>query len=96
MLNVGSSTIVTPQVYALGILVSTEKKPYGPRKGNGEYMKQGDSVDIVMDTINGNLSFQMSGPVLGIVFNEISSTSLFLHAFVFVSSVTLLNSTPQK
>ena len=26
VLNVGSSTIVTPQVYALGILVSTEKK----------------------------------------------------------------------
>ena len=57
MLNVGSSTIVTPQVYVLGILVPTEKKPYGPRKGNGEYMKQGDSVGIVMDTINDNLSF---------------------------------------
>ena len=39
VLNVGGSTIVTPQVYVLGILVSTEKKPYGPRKGNGECMK---------------------------------------------------------
>ena len=57
MLNVGGSTIVTLQVYALDILAHTEKKPYGPRKGNGEYMKQGDSISVMIDTINGNLSF---------------------------------------
>ena len=47
------------------------EKPYGPRLGNGDYLDQGDSVGVVMDTTNGDLSFQVGGSDFGLAFEGI-------------------------
>ena len=46
-------------------------KAYGPRKGNGEYVHTGDSVGVVMDTANGELSFVVNGVNPGVAYEGI-------------------------
>ena len=46
-------------------------KEYGPRKGYGQYVHKGDSVDVVMDTTKGDLSFALNGVNLGVAYEEI-------------------------
>lgn len=47
-------------------------KAYGPRKGkSGEYMREGDTVGVVMDTTVGNLSFTFEGVDLGVAYEGI-------------------------
>ena len=46
-------------------------KGYGPRKRDGEYVHTGDSVGVVMDTANGELSFAVNGVNLGVAFEGI-------------------------
>ena len=46
-------------------------KKYGPRKEEGEYVHDGDSVGVVMDTTKGELSFVMSGVNYGVAFEGI-------------------------
>ncbi len=46
-------------------------KIYGPRKGDGEYLKEGDSIGLVMDTTKGELSFVLNGINLGVAFEGI-------------------------
>ena len=43
----------------------------GPRKGNGEYVRNGDSVGVVMDTAKGELSFVLNGVNLGVAYEGI-------------------------
>ena len=44
---------------------------YGPRKEDGEYVRTGDSVGIVMDTTKGELSFVLNGVNLGVAYEGI-------------------------
>ena len=46
-------------------------KAYGPRKGEGNYVHTGDSVGVVMDTTNGELSFVVDGVDFGVAYNGI-------------------------
>ena len=46
-------------------------KEYGPRKGNGKYVRTGDSVGVVMDTVKGGLSFVVNGMNLGVAYEGI-------------------------
>ena len=46
-------------------------KEYGPRKDDGEYVRTGDSVGVVMDTTKGDLSFVLSGVNLGVAYEGI-------------------------
>ena len=46
-------------------------KDYGPRKEKGKYFNEGDSVDVVMDTTNGELSFVVNGVNLGVAYEGI-------------------------
>ena len=46
-------------------------KRYGPRKENGEYIHEGDSVEVVVDTAKGELSFTVMSVNLGIAFKRI-------------------------
>lgn len=46
-------------------------KGYGPRKGNGQYVRTGDRVGVVMDTIKGELSFVLGGINLGVAYRGI-------------------------
>ena len=48
-----------------------KNKKYGPRKGEGQYVYEGDSVGIVMDTTNGELSFVVNGVNLGVAYDGI-------------------------
>ena len=41
---------------------------YGPRKRDGEYVHTGDTVGVVMDTRNGDLSFVLNGASYGVAF----------------------------
>ena len=47
-------------------------KEYGPRKKDREYVHIGDSVDVVMDTVKGELSFVVNGVNYGAAFDGIS------------------------
>ena len=47
------------------------KKRYGPWKGWGKYVRTGDSVGVVMDTVKGELSFVVDGMNLGVAFEGI-------------------------
>ena len=47
------------------------EKPYGPMRGNGQYVRQGDRVGVVMDTTNGDLSFHVGGSDFGLAFEGI-------------------------
>ena len=44
---------------------------YGPRKKEGEYVHNGDSVGVVMDTTKGELSFALNGANLGVAYEGI-------------------------
>ena len=46
-------------------------KDYGPRKEWGQYVHTGDSVDVVMDTTKGELSFVVDGVNLGVAYEGI-------------------------
>ena len=46
-------------------------KGYGPRKEDGQYVHTGDSVGVVMDTANGELSFVVNGVNLGVAYEGI-------------------------
>ena len=46
-------------------------KQYGPRKRNGQYVRTGDSVGVVMDTAKGELSFILDGVNLGVAYEGI-------------------------
>ena len=46
-------------------------KEYGPRKEKGEYVRDGDSVGVVMDTAKGELSFALNGMNLGVAYEGI-------------------------
>ena len=46
-------------------------KEYGPRKNKGEYVRKGDTINISMDTIKGELSFVLGGVSYGIAFEGI-------------------------
>ena len=49
-----------------------EGKEYGPRKEKwGEYVHNGDSVGVVMDTTKGELSFVVNGVNLGVALEGI-------------------------
>ena len=48
-----------------------EGETYGPRKVDGEYVHTGDSVGVVMDTTQGELSFALNGVYLGVAFEGI-------------------------
>ena len=44
---------------------------YGPRKEFGQYVHNGDTVGVVMDTKKGNLSFTLNGADLGVAYEGI-------------------------
>ena len=46
-------------------------KNYGPRKGDGKYVRKKDIVGVVMDTTKGELSFSLKGEDLGVAFEGI-------------------------
>ena len=46
-------------------------KEYGPRKKEGKYVRNGDTVGIVMDTKKGELSFVVDGVNLGVAYDGI-------------------------
>ena len=46
-------------------------KKYGPRKENGQYVKAGDSVGVIMDTEKGNMSFVMNEVNHGVAYEGI-------------------------
>ena len=46
-------------------------KKYGPRKWKGDYVHTGDSVEIVMDTVKGELLFTLNGTNLGVAYEGI-------------------------
>ena len=46
-------------------------KAYGPKRSDGKYVKEEDIVGVLMDTINGELSFIVNGVNPGIAFKEI-------------------------
>ena len=46
-------------------------KEYGPRKRDGEYVHDGGSVGVIMDTSKGELSFALDGVNLGVAFKGI-------------------------
>lgn len=46
-------------------------KEYGPRRGEGEYVKTGDTIDVVMDMTRGDLSFALRGKNLGVAYDGI-------------------------
>ena len=48
-----------------------ESKKYGPRKEDGEYVRTGDSIGVVMDTAKGELSFALNGVNLGVAYKGI-------------------------
>ena len=46
-------------------------KKYGPRKGDGKYVRKKDIVGVVMDTTKGELSFTLKGKDLGVAYTGI-------------------------
>ena len=46
-------------------------KEYGLRKRDGKYVHTGDSVDVVMNTAKGELSFVLNGVNLGVAYEGI-------------------------
>ena len=44
---------------------------YGPRKEEGEYVHEGDSIGVLMDTAKGELSFALDGASLGVAYEGI-------------------------
>ena len=50
---------------------STRDRPYGPRKGKGKYVREGDVVGVAVDMGAGTLSFSIGGVDLGVAFESI-------------------------
>ena len=50
---------------------SLRGKEYGPRKKDGGYFHEGDSIGIVMDMARGDLSFVVNGVNLGVAYSGI-------------------------
>lgn len=50
---------------------SVSGKEYGPRKKEGQYVRNDDVVGVVMDTTKGELSFVVGGVNLGVAFDNI-------------------------
>ena len=48
-----------------------KEKAYGPRKEEGEYVHEGDSIGVLMDTAKGELSFALDGASLGVAYEGI-------------------------
>lgn len=48
-----------------------KNKEYGPRKGDGEYIKEGDVVSVFIDTKRGDVSFIVNGEDLGVAFERV-------------------------
>ena len=46
-------------------------KEYGPRLGDGHYVRTGSSIGVMMDTTKGELSFAMNGASLGVAYEGI-------------------------
>ena len=46
-------------------------KSYGPRKGDGQYVRTGNIIGAVMNTANGVLSFALNGANLGVAYEGI-------------------------
>ena len=44
---------------------------YGPRRESGGYVRDGDTVGVVMDMERGDLSFVLNGVNLGVAFSGI-------------------------
>ena len=44
---------------------------YGPEGKEGKYVREGDSVGVIMDTAKGELSFALNGANLGVAFTGI-------------------------
>ena len=70
--TVGGIFIVMIQHYGQDLLTTTEEKSMGQEKEGGEYVHTGDSVGVVMDTTNGELSFAIGGVNLGVAYVGIS------------------------
>ena len=72
-------------------------KEYGPRKGNGEYVRTGDIVGVVMDTAKGELSFVVDGVNLGVAYEGIPLDEPLVPCVILGyggDSVELVNLTP--
>ena len=48
-----------------------KNKDYGPRNEDGQHVRTGDSVGVVMDTAKGELSFVVNGVNLGVAYEGI-------------------------
>ena len=46
-------------------------KEYGPKKGEGKYVHNGDAVGVTMDTAKGELSFALGGVDLGVAYEKV-------------------------
>lgn len=46
-------------------------KEYGPRKEDGEYIRSGDTIGVIMDSSKGELSFVVNGMDLGVAYSGI-------------------------
>ena len=46
-------------------------KRYGPQKESGKYLRTGETISIVMDTTNGDLSFVLNGVDYGVAYEGI-------------------------
>ena len=46
-------------------------KIYGPRKGDGQYLRTGEIIGVRMDTRKGELSFALNGENLGVAYEKI-------------------------
>ena len=54
-----------------GIPHYPKNKDYGPKRINGQHVHTGDSIGVVMDAINGELSSVISGVNYGVAFDRI-------------------------
>ena len=59
------------QLFTLDLFTLVRGKEYGPRKEDGKYVHAGGSVEVVMDTAKGELSFIMDSVNLGVTYDGI-------------------------
>ena len=92
MKSVDGTSVVLAQHCTQDLLTTTvglvksmdqgKKKEYGPRKGDGEYVHDGDSLGVVMDTTKGELSFVVNGVNLGVAHDQIPLDKPFVPCVV--------------
>ena len=58
-------------------------KEYGPRKGQGCYVRDGDVVGLVMDMVKGELSFIVNGENLGVAFSGIPTDEPLIPCVIY-------------